>query len=309
MKFVIYTASCTGNAANCDYPYKVEVDSPQVLQEAVKKDHVCASYKDNYRSKDNFISSDVIVMDVDNDHTENALEFITADKMDELFPDIDYCLAPSRHHMLPKGKLPAAPRFHVMFPVAPINDAESYAKVKETLAKLYPFFDSNALDAARFLFGCEADEITWHEGWMSIMDELEDGVLVEDASEEEFDAPTHSGPILEGSRNKTLSHYAGRILKKYGLKDDRAFEVFMEYVAKCDPPLPKEEVATIWNSATGFYRKKVMTAEGYVPPEEYNDEFGAASLKPEDYSDIGEAKVLTREYGNGLKFTNATDYL
>jgi hypothetical protein len=184
MKFVIYTASCTGNAANCDYPYKVEVDSPQVLQEAVKKDHVCASYKDNYRSKDNFISSDVIVMDVDNDHTENALEFITADKMDELFPDIDYCLAPSRHHMLPKGKLPAAPRFHVMFPVAPINDAESYAKVKETLAKLYPFFDSNALDAARFLFGCEADEITWHEGWMSIMDELEDGVLVEDASEE-----------------------------------------------------------------------------------------------------------------------------
>lgn len=309
MKFVIYTASCTGNAANCDYPYKVEVDSPQVLQEAVKKDHVCASYKDNYRSKDNFISSDVIVMDVDNDHTENELEFITADKMDELFPDINYCLVPSRHHMLPKGKLPAAPRFHVMFPVEPITDAEGYAKVKETLAKLYPFFDSNALDAARFLFGCDADEITWHEGWMSIMDELEDGVLVEDASDEEFDAPVHSGPILEGSRNKTLSHYAGRILKKYGLKDDRAFEVFMEYVAKCDPPLPKEEVATIWNSATGFYKKKVMTAEGYVPPEEYNDEFGAASLKPEDYSDIGEAKVLTREYGNELKFTNATDYL
>ena len=37
MKFVIYTASCTGNAANCDYPYKVEVDSPQVLQEQSKK--------------------------------------------------------------------------------------------------------------------------------------------------------------------------------------------------------------------------------------------------------------------------------
>ena len=309
MKFVIYTASCSGNAANCDYPYKVEVDSPQVLQEAVKKDHVCATYKDNYRSKDNFISSDVIVMDVDNDHTENEMEFITAEKMDELFPDIDYCLVPSRHHMLPKGKLPAAPRFHVMFPVAPINDAESYAKVKERLAKMYPFFDSNALDAARFLFGCDADEITWHEGWMSIMDELEDDVFVEDASYEDFDAPKHSGPILEGSRNKTLSHYAGRILKKYGLKGDRAFEVFMEYVAKCDPPLPKEEVATIWNSATGFYKKKVMTAEGYVPPEEYNDEFGAASLKPEDYSDIGEAKVLTREYGNELKFTNATDYL
>ena len=211
--------------------------------------------------------------------------------------------------MLPNGKLPPAPRFHVMFSVKPIADADAYAKVKEQLSKLYPFFDSNVLDATHFLFGCEADEITWHEGWMSITDELEDGALVTGEAEEEFDAPTHSGPILEGSRNKTLSNYAGRILKKYVLKDDRAFEVFMKYVAKCDPPLPKEEVATIWNGATGFYKKKVMTAEGYVPPEEYNDEFCAASLKPEDYSDIGEAKVLTCEYGNELKFTNATDYL
>lgn len=32
-------------------------------------------------------------------------------------------------------------------------------------------------------------------------------------------------------------------------------------------------------------------------------------MKPEDYSDIGEAKMLTREYGNELKFTTATDYL
>ena len=41
----------------------------------------------------------------------------------------------------------------------------------------------------------------------------------------------------------------------------------------------------------------------------YNDEFGSAGMKPEDYSDIGEAKMLTREYGNELKFTTATDYL
>ena len=83
----------------------------------------------------------------------------------------------------------------------------------------------------------------------------------------------------------------------------------MEYVKKCDPPLPKDEVATIWNSATHFYTTKVMTSDGYVPPEEYNDEFGSAGMKPEDYSDIGEAKMLTREYGNELKFTTATDYL
>lgn len=309
MQFTIFTANCTSNASNRDYPNKVEVSSLEALQEAVKKDHVCASYKDNRRSNDNYITSDVIVMDIDNDHTDDPSEYITEAKMDELYPDINYCLVPSRHHMLEKGTHPAAPRYHIMFPVEAITDAAQYAKVKEHLYKSYPFFDGNALDAARFLFGCEVGEAIWHEGWMNITDELKDGDLTTGESHEEFDAPTHSGPILEGSRNKTLSHYAGRILKKYGLNDDRAFEVFMEYVDKCDPPLPKEEVATIWNSATHFFLTKVMTSEEYVPPEDYNDEFGSVSLKPEDYSDIGEAKVLTREYGNELKFTNATDYL
>lgn len=199
----------------------------------------------------------------------------------------------------------------MIFPVEAIDGVDAYTSAKEALYKKYPFFDGNALDAARFLFGCDVSEVTWHEGWMSIMDDLSDGDLVTGAPEEdeEFDAPAHTGPILEGSRNKTLSHYAGRILKKYGLSDDRSFQVFMEYVNKYDPPLPKDEVATIWNSATHFYTTKVMTSDSYVPPEEYNDEFGSAGMKPEDYSDIGEAKMLTREYGNELKFTTATDYL
>ena len=49
--------------------------------------------------------------------------------------------------------------------------------------------------------------------------------------------------------------------------------------------------------------------EGYVAPDAYNDEFGRESLKPGDYSDIGQAKVLTREYGVELRYTAATDYL
>ena len=46
-----------------------------------------------------------------------------------------------------------------------------------------------------------------------------------------------------------------------------------------------------------------------MPPDEYNADFESASLKPEDYSDIGQAKVLVREYGNELKYTSATDFL
>ena len=47
----------------------------------------------------------------------------------------------------------------------------------------------------------------------------------------------------------------------------------------------------------------------FVSPEEYEDDFAPDSLKPSDYSDIGQAKVLTREYGNELRFSTATDYL
>ena len=32
-------------------------------------------------------------------------------------------------------------------------------------------------------------------------------------------------------------------------------------------------------------------------------------MKPQDYSDIGEAKVLSRECGKELRFNPATDYL
>lgn len=125
MNFTICTADCTGNQANCLYPHRIVVDSPKVLQEAVKKDHVCAEYKDNYRSKDNFIKSDAVVMDIDNDHTDNPADFITAEKLDELLPDVDYVLVTSRHHMLAKGNLPAAPRYHIIFPVPAISSADT----------------------------------------------------------------------------------------------------------------------------------------------------------------------------------------
>ena len=50
--------------------------------------------------------------------------------------------------------------------------------------------------------------------------------------------------------------------------------------------------------------------EGYISPEQYNNDFGTGkSLKPGDYSDIGQAKMLVREYGSELKYTAATDYL
>ena len=122
-----------------------------------------------------------------------------------------------------------------------------------------------------------------------------------------YTSDSMSGPILAGSRNNTLSRFAGRVLKKYGITD-KAHQLFRQRADQCDPPLGKAELNRIWSSAIKFAHR-VQSQDGYIPPEEYNDDFGGGSLKPEDYSDIGQAKVLSREYGGELKYTKATDFL
>lgn len=302
MHLVLQTANVVSDAKNCLYPNRVEVTNAKELQEAVKFDHVCAEYTKNYRSISNFIRSNVIVMDCDNDHTENPDEWIQVEQLEDLFGDVSYAVAFSRNHMKEKDGKAARPKFHVYFEIAETDDAEHYAAIKAAIKKAYPFFDGNALDAARFLFGADSGECIWNEGWDTIDEQVEIG-----ASDDE-DTGTQSGPIMEGSRNNTMSHFAGRVLKRYG-NTDKAYEAYMEHAKRCDPPLSKEELATIWSSAVRFFNKKVAGSDGYVPPEQYNAEFGADSLKPDDFSDMGQAKVLVREYGDELKFTDATDFL
>lgn len=173
------------------------VSSVDELQEAVKLDHVCAEYENNYRSADNFVKSDVIVMDCDNDHTEDPDEWITPAALDELMPDVSYAIAPSRHNMLPKGGKTARPKFHVYFSIEEISDAEGYVALKRAVHAQFSFFDDNALDAARFIYGADTGEVIWHEGWLTI-DEL-----LQNVPEPSNTGRTNSIP--EGHRNNTLS--------------------------------------------------------------------------------------------------------
>ena len=94
MQFTLFSADCIGKAANCSYPHKVLVDDAMTMEGAVAHDHVCATYKNNYRNIANFQMSDVVPMDIDNDHSDNPADWITEDKMDELFGSIDYVLVP-----------------------------------------------------------------------------------------------------------------------------------------------------------------------------------------------------------------------
>ena len=302
MRLILQTANVVCDAKNCLYPTRVEINDATELREAIKFDHVCAEYKGNYRSINNFMKSNVVVMDCDNDHSENPDDWITPEAIDEMMPDVSYAISFSRNHLKVKDGKTARPKFHVYFEIEVTEDAKYYADLKAGIKKAYPFFDGNALDAARFIFGSDAGDCIWHEGWQTI-DEL---VEADSSIEEEAEEPVHSGPILEGSRNNTMSRFASRVLKKYGVTD-KAREAFEIHAKRCDPPLEEEELNTIWNSAVKFYKKTIVTQEGYVAPDQYNVEFG--SIKPDDYSDMGEARVLVEEYKGELLYTDATEFL
>lgn len=299
MELLIFSANCAGDQTNCLYPNKHVVTDLEGMKTAVKNDHVCAMYKNNYRSGENFLLTNTLAMDLDNDHTENPDVWLTPDKLDDIFSGVIYALAPSRHHMKEKKSKPARPKYHIYFQIPELESEADYKALKLQIAAQYPFFDNNALDSARFIFGNETDEIIWHDGFLTIDETLED-----------TDAPQiedFGGIIPEGMRNKTLSLYAGRIVKRFGVTE-KARELFERRAAMCEPPMDDEELNTIWHSACKF-GKKVTSQEGYVQPEEYNDDFAVNSLRPADFSDIGQAKVLAREYAYELCYTDATDYL
>ena len=296
MHFLIYQSDVIGVKTNCSYPHRLEVKDAAELKAAASKDHVCAEYRDNYRSNSNFLRSNCVVMDCDNDHSEDPKEWITPESLSEEFENIGYAITFSRHHMLPKeGKSPR-PRFHVYFAIRLMEDADKYAGLKRDIRATYPFFDDNALDAGRFIYGSDAGDVIWHEGKNTI----ESLIYSKDTVQ----------TIPEGRRNATMSRFAGRVVKRYGW-NDTSHRIFLNEAEKCDPPLDDDELSKIWNSARKW-EKKVSSQIGYVPPEQYNQMMPkgpAGSLKPADYSDIGQAKVLSEEYGDVLRYSDQTGFL
>lgn len=296
LNFTIYTADCIGNSGNCLYPNKMIVTDKESFIKATKMDHVTAKYKGNYRSKDNFEFSDCIPLDCDNDHSDNPKDWVTPFDIALEIPNVNFVASYSRHHMLNKGNKSARPRFHMFFPIPTITDAEEYVSAKKRITASLPYFDTNALDSARFLYGTNSKDVEVYEGSNNIIDFLD---------EKDFaDFEKTLTQVPEGKRNSTMSHVAGKVIKRYG-NTDKAYQIFLEKAVLCTPPLSENELNSIWNSATKF-GEKVAQQDGYIPPEEYNSD---CKLKPEDFSDVGQATVLAREYKNILSYSPSTDYM
>lgn len=295
MQMTIYDAVTVGSRSNCVYPNPVTVTDADTMRQAAAFDHVCAAYKQNYRSVDNFLKADCLPMDCDNDHSDDPDDWLTPFDVAMDFPGVGMIFVYSRSHMKQKGKRGPRPRFHVYFICTETTSSEIYSSWKDRLIADYPYFDDGAKDSARFLFGVKNAAVEVYDGEIPIDAFLADSFADWDAAQ---------GQIPEGSRNKTMSHYAGRVIKRLG-NTEEAHKQFLKEAEKCSPPLDDAELAGIWASAVKF-GAKVAAQEGYIPPEQYNQDF---TLMPEDFSDVGQAIVLSREYMDRLRFSPATDYI
>lgn len=298
--FTLFTATTSGLASNTHYPNRATITDASDLEAATRFDHVAAEYQGNQRSTHGFVTSDCLVMDIDNDHTENPDEWVTPQGLADLLADVEFMTATSRNHNTSKHGTPARPRFHVYLPISPVADPATYAGLKKSLADRFDFFDAGALDAARFLYGHPTPQVEAFTGTL-----LVDEWLTRQAEQDAFaafDAATLA--IGEGSRNATLSRFAGRVLIRYG-DTAQARTLFDRKAALCDPPLPSAELEAIWRSALRF-GKKVAENPDYISPDAYAMLTG---LCPDDFTDLGQATIMAINYLDRVRYSPATKYL
>ena len=261
MKFVIYTADCVGDKYNAEYPYRQEIESAEDLIKAAAFDHVCAEYKNDHRENENYISSDCLFMDVDNDGTENPEEWIYPDSLPDEFDSLSYVVTYSRHNQKVKHKGEPGkergprPRFHVYFKIRSLKDFKKYAEIKKSILNRWPFFDPNSADAARFVYGCKTSVPVWHEGSSTIDKLLEEsrssvkdpaGPAAADYDDLEDLAKNSSYKAPEempaGSRTISLVQLAGALSAK-GLSPEAIRAALqVENETKCSPPLTEKEL-------------------------------------------------------------------
>ena len=165
MKITVHYADCTGNPKNCCYPNTGVAGSEEEFRTLIARDHTFAVFRDHRRSLENFEGTRYLILDNDNDHSEDSEQWFSPQDLAFTLPAVPFVVYTSRNHMKAKNGKSARPRWHAVFPLSErITDPEAYRKILRTLAALIPGADPNATDAARFFFGTSAEVVLFHPG-------------------------------------------------------------------------------------------------------------------------------------------------
>lgn len=317
----LYISNFTQNEKNTIYPKKVEISDVGDLREAVGKDYVCAKYKNNRRGNDNFMESDCVPFDIDNDHTDDEGKWIAPKDVADAFPDVEFYVHYSRNHMKEKDGKSARPRFHVLFRIKKTESRDDYVRLKNEVHRYFLYVDNNALDAARFFFGTDDPKVDHFEG-EDTLDEFmciyslndmdyrvdENGEVIDDDIDLACSKEIVRERVEEGNRNAFMFRMARKFLWRHD-DTDIAHRLFLEQAKYCEPELDERELASIYRSNQAYLSKKKQEGK-YVPPSVYfKRQRVINTLEPDDYTDFDQANVMARYYYGKIAFSSATDFL
>jgi hypothetical protein len=172
----------TGNPKNTLYSDLVKITNVSELIEAVKYDHVGVVLKEGERKNENFLGSDCVMIDVDNQLVDTADQYTIAAFLHDFRRYKAFVVESKSHNKEKHGEV--RERFHVFFPIKTTKDVAEYSKIKKILAtKCHN--DGDSLDVSRFFFGIENPVVYQTKGRQLITDapflrkkEREKGVVV-----------------------------------------------------------------------------------------------------------------------------------
>jgi len=164
--FHLSVSEVSGVKGNTLYQHINKITNLKEFQQSTNYDHAVGRFTNDTRKKAHFITADCIFLDVDNDDKMSPEEWddpamwMTIAKFSKAFADVEHIISTSKSHLKEKeGREPRA-RFHVYFPLNhSLSSVKDYELHIQLLVRLFTrtdgisFFDTAAVDCARFFFG------------------------------------------------------------------------------------------------------------------------------------------------------------
>ena len=101
MIITFYGSDVREDPANTKYPHEFNIDTKSGKYDPSMfiHDYVGPLFKDS-RSGDNFVKSNCLLIDIDNDHSDNPSEWFDKDDVENVIKGVPHIIHYSRNHMV-----------------------------------------------------------------------------------------------------------------------------------------------------------------------------------------------------------------
>ena len=315
--FTLSCAKVRGKKSNTYYPNEQAIHNLDELKKAARYDHTPGFFKDSHRSKASWYWEKCIVLDVDN---TTPGDVTTPADIERDFPGVGHYIIFSRNHNRPKvkddgkGEYPAAPRFHIYFPISSqFTGDEMDAFIKRAIAS-QPYFDPCCDGRARFIFGVENPEGKAVPGDLTLDDFLAQHTTPVANTPAVLPASTGAERIIPaGERHDHMVPLATKLLKKYGPDGiEQAREAYDLEAEHLEAGFPQDELERIWKDQLAFVQTTIWNKPGYLTPAEYavrDFPVEVLSFKLSDLSEIAEGQLFAENTSGVLLWNPSLDWL